>query len=211
MNTASTTFLVIALVASVLDWVAVARESARLEYLAKPLATAAFLATAASLDLVHDAPRTWHLVALAFCILGDVFLMLPRDSFVPGLASFAVAQVLFTVSFLTDDAESSRLLLGLLIAIPAAAGLARRYVSALRRSDHADLVVPVVVYMIVISAMAVGSIASGSPIAIAGAVVFMVSDSLIAESRFVRERSWHSVGIMVTYHAALAGLVLGQL
>ena len=83
--------------------------------------------------------------------------------------------------------------------------------SALRRSDHADLVVPVVVYMIVISAMAVGSIASGSPVAIAGAVVFMVSDSLIAESRFVRARSWHSVGIMVTYHAALAGLVLGQL
>ena len=211
MNSASTTFLSIALVASVIDWLAVSRNSSRLEYVAKPMATAAFLATAASLDVVHGAPRTWHLVALVFCILGDVFLMLPRDSFVPGLGSFAIAQVLFTVSFLSADVESARLLVGLLIAIPVAAGLARRYVGALRRTEHRDLVVPVVVYMIVITAMAVGSIASGSPISIAGAIVFMVSDSLIAESRFVRARAWHPVGIMVTYHAALAGLVLGQL
>ncbi|MFM7410725.1 MAG: lysoplasmalogenase family protein [Actinomycetota bacterium] len=48
-----------------------------------------------------------------------------------------------------------------------------------------------------------------SAVAIAGAVFFMVADSLIAESRFVREQRWHGVGIMVTYHAALAGLVLG--
>jgi uncharacterized membrane protein YhhN len=73
------------------------------------------------------------------------------------------------------------------------------------------LVVPVVAYMVVISAMAVSSIAAGSAVAVAGAVLFMVSDSLIAESRFVHERRWHGVGIMVTYHAALTGLVLGLL
>jgi ElaB/YqjD/DUF883 family membrane-anchored ribosome-binding protein len=39
----------------------------------------------------------------------------------------------------------------------------------------------------------------------------MVSDALIAETRFVKARPWHSVGIMVTYHLALAGLVLGLL
>ncbi len=211
MNTASTSFLVIALAASLLDWFAVARKSERIEYLAKPLATAAFLATAASLDVAHEASRTWHLVALAFCILGDVFLMLPRDSFVPGLGSFAVAQVLFTVSFLSAGSESNRLLIGLLIAIPMTAGLARRYVGALRRAERGDLVAPVIVYMIVISAMAVAAIAGGSAVAVAGAVVFMVSDSLIAETRFVKERAWQPVGIMVTYHAALAGLVLGLL
>lgn len=211
MNTASTSFLVIALAASLLDWFAVARKSERIEYLAKPLATAAFLATAASLDVAHEASRTWHLVALAFCILGDVFLMLPRDSFVPGLGSFAVAQVLFTVSYLSADVQSNRLLIGLLIAIPVTAGLARRYVGALRRAERGDLVAPVIVYMIVISAMAVAAIAGGSAVAVAGAVVFMVSDSLIAETRFVKERAWQPVGIMVTYHAALAGLVLGLL
>ena len=48
-------------------------------------------------------------------------------------------------------------------------------------------------------------------IGIAGAIFFMLSDALIAEHRFVKERSWQPVGIMVTYHAALAGLALGLL
>ena len=73
------------------------------------------------------------------------------------------------------------------------------------------MVAPVVVYMVVISAMAVTAVGAGSPLAIAGAVLFMASDALIAESRFVRERAWHPVTIMVTYHLALTGLVLGHL
>ena len=211
MTTTAIVLLVISAVMAVLDWVAVARHNAVLEYVSKPAATIVLLATAATLDVSHGTPWTWRLIALAFCVLGDVFLMLPRDAFVPGLASFAVAQILFTVSFLTGDTELSRLLVGLVVAIPVATLLARRFVGAMRTKGHSDLVVPVVVYVVVISAMAVGAVASGSVVAIAGAVIFMVSDSLIAESRFVRERAWHSVGIMVTYHVALAGLVLGLL
>lgn len=211
MTSTAAVFLVLAVVAAVLDWVAVARESAVLEYVSKPGATLAFLATAASLDVPHGAPWTWRLVALAFCVLGDVFLMLPRDAFVPGLASFALAQISFTIGFVTDEVRVERLVIGLLVAVPAAMLLARRFVGAIRRAGRGDLVGPVVVYVVVISAMAVGSVAAGSAVAIAGAVIFMVSDSLIAESRFVAARPWHPVGIMVTYHLALAGLVLGSL
>ena len=204
-------FLCLAALMAILDWAAVARDSAVLEYVSKPSATAALLLTAATLDVSHDAPWAWRLAALAFCIAGDVFLMLPRDAFIPGLASFAVAQILFTVSFVTSDVNGVRLVIGLIIAIPVSGLLARRFVGAIKRSGHGELVVPVVVYMIVISAMAVGSIGAGSVVAVAGAVLFMASDSLIAESRFVREQRWHDVGIMVTYHLALAGLVLGLL
>lgn len=211
MTTTSSLLLALAVVMAVLDWVAVARGNPILEYVSKPAATAAFLATAATLDVVHDVSWGWRLAALGLCILGDVFLMLPRDAFVPGLASFAVAQVLFTVSFATGDTDGGRLLLGIVLAVPAATLLARRFVAAIRRSGHDDLVVPVVVYMVVISAMAVSAIASGNAYAVAGAVIFMASDSLIAETRFVRERRWHPVGIMATYHVALAGLVLALL
>ena len=65
------------------------------------------------------------------------------------------------------------------------------------------------VYMIVIAAMATSAIAGATAIGIVGAIFFMLSDSLIAEHRFVKERSWQPVGIMVTYHVALAGLSLG--
>lgn len=211
MTTASIVFLVVASVAAVLDWVAVARQSAVLEYVSKPAATAGLLAVAATLDVTHGAPWAWRLAALAFCILGDVFLMLPRDSFVPGLASFAVAQVLFTVSFAAGETSGGRLAIGVCVAVPVAALLARRFVAAIRRSGHGELAGPVIAYMVVISAMAVGAIASGSVVAAAGAVIFMVSDSLIAESRFVRARDWHPVGIMVTYHLALASLAFSLL
>lgn len=203
--------LVAAVLLAVLDWVAVARGSELLEYVSKPATTVALVALAATLDVDHGASWGWRVAALVFCVLGDVFLMLPRDAFVPGLASFAIGQVLFTVSFAADDVDVLRLVGGALVGVPIAALLARRFVGAMRRSGHGELVLPVIVYVAVISAMAVAAVGSGNPAAIAGAVVFMVSDSLIAESRFVRARPWHRVGIMVTYHLALVGLVFGLL
>lgn len=196
---------------SLLNWIAVGKKNAILEYISKPSATIAFLLTVATFDVVHDAPWGWRIAAFVFCLAGDVFLMLPKDAFIPGLASFAVAQILFTISFATGEITATRLIVGLVVAIPLAAFLARRFVTAIRVSGHGELVAPVCVYMIVISAMAVGAIGSGNAVAIAGAFIFMASDSLIAETRFVKERAWHSVGIMVTYHIALAGLALSIL
>ena len=208
MTQASAIFLVIAAAMSLINWFAVGKKNALLEYISKPAATIAFLITAAMFDVVHDASWGWRLAAFAFCLAGDVFLMLPKDAFIPGLASFAVAQILFTVSFATGETTASRVFIGLIVAIPLAALLARRFVTAIRASGHAQLVAPVCVYMVVISAMAVGAIGSGNALAITGALIFMASDSLIAETRFVKERAWHSVGIMVTYHLALACLAI---
>lgn len=211
MTSVSWVFLFIACAAAVLDWAAVARESALLEYLTKPTATLALLATALSFEVVNDATWGWRIAALAFCVLGDVFLMLPRDAFVPGLASFAVAQVLLVISFVSDEVHVGRLVVGLVVTVPVAVLLARRFVAAIRRVGRPELVAPVVVYLVVISAMAVASIAAGPVAAVVGALLFMLSDSLIAESRFVKERVWHRVGIMITYHLALAGLVVSLL
>lgn len=211
MTGTSTAFLVLAVAFSAADWVAVARGNTVLEWVSKPVATLMFLGVAASLDVPHGEAWWWRVAALILCIAGDVFLMLPRDAFVPGLASFAGAQVMFALSFATPEMLPGRFIVGIIIVVPLAAVLARRFVNALRNGGHDGLVVPVTVYLVLISAMTVASIAGGSAPAIAGAVSFMVSDSLIAESRFVENRRWHGTAIMVTYHAALAGLVLGLL
>lgn len=208
MNQTSTIFIAIAAMMAILNWVTVARGAKSLEYLSKPAATVAFLLTAGFLDVPHDAPWGWMLAALVLCLAGDVFLMLPRNAFIPGLSSFAVAQVLFTVSFATGDTRATRTLVGLVVVIPIAFLLARRIAKHMRTAGNTELIAPVTVYILVISAMAVGAVAVGSMLAIAGAAIFMVSDSLIAETRFVQPRGWHSVVIMVTYHLALAGLVL---
>jgi uncharacterized membrane protein YhhN len=50
--------------------------------------------------------------------------------------------------------------------------------------------------------MVASAIGASNAYGIAGAVAFMVSDSLIAETRFVGPRPWGRVAIMVTYHLA---------
>ena len=209
----NTSWLLVSLAAvmAVIDWVAVAREHRVLEYVSKPAATAAFLATAVTVDVDHDVSWAFAIAALALCVLGDVFLMLPGNLFVPGLASFAVAQVMFAVGFAVGETSGARWLAAAAVAIPVASVLARRFVGAIRRGGHTDLVVPVSVYVVVITTMAVAAVASGSWVSVAGAIIFMLSDALIAETRFVKARPWQPVGIMVTYHLALAGLVLGLL
>jgi uncharacterized membrane protein YhhN len=73
---------------------------------------------------------------------------------------------------------------------------------------RADLLVPVVAYMLVISAMVSAVVATGVALAIAGAVLFFASDTLIAWNRFVRQRPWMPLAIIVTYHVGQTGLVL---
>jgi uncharacterized membrane protein YhhN len=209
VTVASSVLLSFAGVLALVDWAAVARNWAAVEYAAKPAATLAFLGAAATLDVPHGAQWALLMAALVCCAAGDVFLLLPRDAFVPGLASFAVAQVLFTASFASGGLAAWRLVAGAAVVVPVAALLARRFVAALRRGGRGALVAPVVVYLVVISAMAIASVGAGRPVAIVGAVAFMVSDSFIAESRFVAARRGFPVAIMATYHVALAGLVLG--
>jgi len=204
-----------ALVLAALDWVAVARRIAPLEYLCKPAAALAFLATALALDPASSASRTWCCVALGFCVIGDVFLMLPRDAFLPGLAAFAVAQTCFAVSFALQDPTALRLVIAVVLVVPGAVILARRFVGAVARGGNGSgdevLVPALVLYITVIAAMVASALASGTVVGVAGALLFLTSDSLIAEQRFVASRSWQPLAIIVTYHLALAGLVLGQL
>lgn len=209
MNDAAIMLLVLALTVSALDWVAVAFRLRPMEYVCKPTAAVIFLMTALTLDPADEVARAVLVVALVFCVAGDVFLMLPRDAFLPGLGSFAVAQILFTVSFALREPTLTGAIVGVVAVVVGATVLARRFIGALRRSGSGSMVPAILVYVTVISAMVVSAVAGGSPVAIAGAVLFMISDSLIAEERFVTSRRWQRLVIIVTYHMALAGLVLG--
>jgi uncharacterized membrane protein YhhN len=199
--------LVVAGVAAAGDWMAVARRDKRLEYLCKPAATAALVGVAATLDPSSGARRTAVVVALVLSLAGDVFLMLPRDLFVAGLGSFLLAHIAYVVGFRLDAGPAGDLLVPAVAVLVAMAVIGRPVLEGARRKDPA-MAPPVTAYMLVISAMVASALASGEPLAGAGAVVFMASDSLIAWNRFVRPLSWAPVAIMVTYHLGQAGIVL---
>jgi uncharacterized membrane protein YhhN len=134
--------------------------------------------------------------------------MLPRDAFVPGLAAFLVAQLCITVGNALLVTSWLALLASAIVVSLVAVPLAVRYLRALARSDAEGLALPVLAYMGAITAMVVSAAASGVVLAAVGAALFFASDALIAETRFVGPRSGAPVAIMVTYHLALAALVL---
>jgi uncharacterized membrane protein YhhN len=208
VNATAVSWLAYAFGFAVVDWYAVARQRRRLEYVCKPAATLALLATAIALDPTHPTTRVWFCVAIVFCAAGDAFLMLPRDAFVPGLASFLVAQLCVTVGNALIVTSWVALIVAAIAVSIVAVPLSVRYLRALTRSDASSLALPVLAYIGAITAMVVTASASGVVLAAVGAALFFASDALIAETRFVGPRPGAPVVIMVTYHLALAALVL---
>lgn len=208
MTGAAWVFLVAAAVFALGNWIAVARGSRVGVYVCKPATLVLLVAVALTLDPVHSDVRAWFVVALLLSLAGDVFLMLPRDAFVAGLASFLLAHVAYAIG-LNLHTEGVWLL-----AIPvfvATAYLGRRLVDGIVASGAPEMVGPVVAYVLVISVMGASAIASGSWVAAAGALLFITSDALIGENRFVAPQPWAPVTIMVTYHLGQALLVLSLL
>ena len=199
-------WLVGALLAALGDWWAVHTHTRWLEYIAKPKTTALLFFAALSLNPADAAQRWWFVAALVLCLAGDVFLMLPTDRFVAGLASFLFGHVCFTIGFVVA-ATSFRYEFTAALAVIAVAASARRVVRGATAQDPA-LRAPVTVYIGVIATMLLLSAAPGQWLAVAGAATFVLSDSILARNRFVRPIPHGQLWTMVTYHAALALLVV---
>lgn len=190
-----------------LDWIAVAKRYKPLEYVAKPATMAALIGVALAIEPADDARRVAFVVALAFSLIGDVFLMLPADRFIPGVGAFAAAHIAYIVGFRLDDSSAPALLLGAVVVVAFAMLVGRRVLIAVH-DDAPEFVGPVSAYIAIISVMVASAIATRNVVAIAGAAIFMASDTLIAWNRFVQPLAWAPVTIMVTYHAGQALLVL---
>jgi uncharacterized membrane protein YhhN len=155
----------------------------------------------------------WLLVAaLVLSMAGDVWLLFPERFFVAGLASFLVAHVLYIAAFApsgSGDAPAS-----ILLAPFALFGLAMlAYLWPRLGRDRG----PVVIYVAVIAVMgwraAVRAIAPATPapsgtLALAGALLFMLSDGLLAVDRFARRFPGAEAAVMTTYYAAQALIAL---
>jgi uncharacterized membrane protein YhhN len=186
--------------------VAVVAKNKRLEYAATPGTMVALVAVALTIDAVDAGSRKWFLVALAFSLLGDVALMF--DRFVPGLVAFLLAHIAYTGGFIAEDVSVLGVALGAAVLVLVGTLVGGRILSSVRNGRDPGLTGPVAAYMVVISTMVAVAIGTGEALAIAGAVLFYCSDSLIGWNRFRRPLGWAPLAIMVTYHVAQAFLVL---
>jgi uncharacterized membrane protein YhhN len=157
---------------------------------------------------------TVAVVALAFSLLGDVFLLDDRF-FVPELAAFLFAHVAYVVGFVRlrypgSSYALSFVVTGVVLAAAAFLTIGLRIVRGASAEDPA-LRVPVLAYLTVICVMLVTAWWTGDLRIIPGALLFVLSDSLIGWTKFVRKDWQLDVPIIVTYHLAQLLLVFGML
>lgn len=149
-------------------------------------------------------------LALLFSAAGDVFLAVDRVGlFVPGLASFLVAHLVYLWQFVARRPRPFHLPPGRkLVALGIVIGIGTMLV--LLTPGLGKLLAPVYAYIAAIAAMALAATAlPGRPLVMLGALSFMVSDSLIALDKFVAPIPMVGPAIWITYVAAQVMIVLG--
>lgn len=200
------------------DWVAVAKSWRRLEYLAKPAVMAALLAWLWSYA-GFEGPLIWFGLAVFLSLAGDVFLMLAPRFFIPGLVSFLSAHLAYIAGFNSTLppvempallAAVFLLLVGILLYRKIAAGLLAKKLTVLR--------LPILIYSLVISLMLISALLTNfrpewgrlpALLVTAGALLFFISDSLLALDRFAAPIPHGRLLVMVSYHLGQISLIAG--
>jgi uncharacterized membrane protein YhhN len=212
MNSISTALLALTFAIAVVDWWAVLDESRRpVELIAKPMTLVALIGVALGLFAPDPTVRICFVVALLFCLAGDVFLLFEERLFVFGLGAFLLGHIAYIVGFaLSGEMRTVGAILGAALVIGLIATLGRSIFEAVQYNEP-DLIVPVGVYMAVISVMLVCAISTKNTLAIAGALLFYGSDASIAWNKFIEEQPLGRLTIIVTYHLGQIALVLSIL
>jgi uncharacterized membrane protein YhhN len=158
------------------------------------------------------------LIGIFFSWLGDIFLLMDTPGsfyFIAGLASFLTTHLLYIFYFLSIKKQAPSLLkkqpIWFLLISSYCVGLVIILLPHL-----GELKIPVALYATVISSMLLCSLhifyntnPPTNKFFILGALLFVLSDSLLAINKFYQTFSMASVGIMLTYCLAQYFIVRG--
>ncbi len=158
-------------------------------------------------------------VALALGALGDAFLANDgKKAFLGGLASFLTAHLAYVWLFWMDGTglapftlEFSRTVAALAVTIFAAFMLSR-----LLPAVESGLKGPVFVYVLAILLMGLAALTLDKPLVIAGAFMFMASDTILATEKFLlsnssMHRRWTPYAVWALYYLGQLSIALGFL
>ncbi|ART75220.1 hypothetical protein B4U37_03800 [Sutcliffiella horikoshii] len=144
----------------------------------------------------------WILAGLLFSILGDIFLMLPKDRFVYGLGSFLVGHICYVVAFWYFPGggavymwiSGALSLVAILYLLKLSKGVVH--------SGGIFLFLAVTAYVAIITSMVWAAFYSQQPLIIAGAILFFFSDAILAWDRFVGKLTYRNYLVMIPYYLA---------
>lgn len=196
----------------------------------KPAATALVIAMCLLAFLGRNAPVYTGLIAvgLLFCFAGDVYLIDGDrpDMFARGLASFLLGHIVF-IGALTQIQSLRGMDLNLEreLIVGAVLALIVLLMYVYMRPRLGAMRGPVLVYMVVIALMTHRAVVavdlahtfpSQAALAAVGAILFMVSDLMLALNRFVfppsgpaaQSERQDAIWVLTTYYAAIACIAL---
>ena len=206
---------------AVLDWIAVAGGWKKLEYFAKPATMVALVAFVIQNGGLSGG-MIWFTLGLVFSLAGDVFLMLPKEQFIAGLVSFLLAHVAYIIGLspkLPQDLPSLLIAISLAIFVTLTASqIFRRIAAGLQASGKTNLRVPVLLYTVVISVMLFSAMltllsdkwSSVDALTVcSGAVLFFLSDAILAWNKFVSPIRYGRLLNISSYHLGQLLIALG--
>ncbi len=151
--------------------------------------------------------------ALAFSGLGDMFLGIEgANLFIYGLGSFLIAHLFYIALFARNlprplDQRAGRKVLIFIQLLYSAA------ITMWLGPDLGPLAMPVIFYMSAITAMCLTAVLAGfrTPLVVAGAVLFIISDSLIAINKFKMPIDHNDYLVWSTYYFGQLAIAWGFL
>ncbi len=199
-------------VTALLNWSSVLRSDVVVERITKPTFMLLMIGLAWSLDgegRVDGAPPLRVLlVALGLSLVGDVLLLnATRGRFLTGLVVFLATHVAYVWAIL-ETPGSGGFPWWVIPLVPALLILHARFGRAIvLGSGHQRL--PVLLYQLSLIVLVLVAGWKGDWLVIAGAALFVGSDTILGHDRFVLERRFAPIQTIVTYHLAQVLLVVG--
>ena len=159
--------------------------------------------------------RRWISIGLLFSLGGDILLDIPEaqlaNQFVFGLGSFLIGHLAYVAAYTSD----TRRLAPMALLIALACGGSMFWVLNSKPEGLGPLLIPVALYALTITAMLWRALArlgvDGIPrnsalLAAAGALLFVISDSMIGINRFVQPFDEARYAIIITYWLGQYGI-----
>jgi uncharacterized membrane protein YhhN len=212
------TLLALALIFAVIDWFAVEKKWKSIEYVFKPAVMIVMIIWLLQNGGFSDW-MIWFVFGAVFSLTGDIFLMLSQNFFLAGLISFLLAHISYIAGINTSFPPVTTVgVIIFLLFMVIAWQLYIRLAAGMDSKEMHRLKIPVLIYVIIISLMTLSAVItffrkdwsiSSAALISGGAMLFYISDSILAWDRFVSPISHGRLKTMVTYHLAQAGILIG--
>jgi uncharacterized membrane protein YhhN len=162
----------------------------------------------------NRAPETAVVCALLFCFLGDIFLEFSH-LFLVGLSAFLAGHVFYIICFINDIPDFTSVpwwlyIFAILYALYGFVFCSKLSIQDTKMRTAASAYCGVILLAGFFSLLRWGSVTDYSFLMVfAGALLFIISDSILAYNRFLKRTRHGGIWVMATYCAAQFLIIMG--